>query len=140
MQQIQSKQHKFESPMQESIAAIIFCALTGIVVIFQGCLAAGMPWGAASMGGKYPGIYPPKMRIVAILNMIVLSFLAAIVLSRADVFFPQLKPLSNSGIWFVVAFCALGTILNSITPSKIERIWAPVVLVQFVTSLIVALS
>jgi hypothetical protein len=30
--------------------------------------------------------------------------------------------------------------LNSITPSKIERIWAPVSLIQFITSLIVALS
>ena len=27
----------------------------GIVILFQLCLAIGIPWGAASMGGKYPG-------------------------------------------------------------------------------------
>lgn len=114
--------------------------LTGIVIIFQGCLAAGLPWGEASMGGKYPGKYPPKMRVFAIINMFILGFIAAIVLSKADLLFPQLKPISNIGIWIVVAFMVVGTILNTITPSKIERIWAPVALFQFITSLIVAIS
>lgn len=108
-------------------------------MIFQGCLAAGVPWGKASMGGKYPGKYPPKMRIVAMINMVILGFLAAIVLSNADLLLPQLKQISTIGIWFVVAFFALGTVLNTITPSKIERIWAPVALVQLITSIIVAL-
>ncbi|MEX2410675.1 MAG: hypothetical protein WD607_04765 [Candidatus Paceibacterota bacterium] len=34
-----------------------------------------MLWGEASMGGRYPGKYPPKMRIVAVLNMLLLGFL-----------------------------------------------------------------
>ena len=123
-----------------SLSAIVFTILTGIVVIFQGCLAAGIPWGAASMGGKYPGKYPPKMRIVAIINMILLSFITAIVLSRAEILFPFLKAVSNIAIWFVVVFFAIGTVMNTITRSKIERIWAPVALLQFVSSLITALS
>ena len=57
--------------MLETVAAITFAVLTSVVIIFQGCLAAGMPWGEASMGGKYPGKYPPKMRVVAIINMLV---------------------------------------------------------------------
>ena len=122
-----------------SVSAIVFTVLTGIVIIFQGFLAAGVPWGEASMGGKYPGKYPPKMRIVAIMNMIILAFIAAIVLSRADLLLPQLKSISRIGIWFVVAFFGLGTVLNIITPSKIERIWAPVSFVQLITSLIVAI-
>lgn len=126
--------------MIESVSAIVFTILTGIVVVFQGCLAAGMPWGAASMGGKYPGKYPPKMRIVAIINMIILSFTAAIVLSQSGLLFPQLKSISTIGIWFVVVFYGIGTVLNTITRSKIERIWAPVVLVQVITSIIVAIN
>lgn len=126
--------------MTATAAAIVFTILTGIVIIFQGCLAAGLPWGAASMGGKYPGKYPPKMRVVALINIVILAFLAAIVLSRADVMLPQLRSISNIGIWFVVVFLGIGTVLNTITPSKIERIWAPVALVQLITSLIVALS
>jgi hypothetical protein len=121
-------------------SAHIFTALTGIIVLFQVALAAGLPWGAASMGGKFPGVYPPKMRVVALVNGLLLMGLAGIVLSKAGLFFLSMRPFSDYAIWFVVAFCLVGTILNTITPSKIERIWAPVILVQLVTSLIVALK
>jgi hypothetical protein len=124
----------------ETTSAITFTVFTGIVILFQGCLAAGLPWGKASMGGKYPGKYPPKMRIVAVANMLLLSFIAAIVLSEANLMFPQLKTISGVGIWVIVIFFVIGTIMNTITPSKIERIWAPVALIQLITSLIVAIS
>ena len=126
--------------MNESLAAIVFTSLTGIVMIFQGCLALGLPWGQASMGGKYPGKYPPKMKAVAIINMIILGLFAAIVLSKADLIFPQLKSISEIGIWFVVVFMLVGTVLNTITPSKIERIWVPVAFIQLITSLILAIN
>lgn len=126
--------------MLETVSAIIFTALTGIVIIFQGCLAAGVPWGEASMGGKYPGKYPPKMRIVAVMNMLILGFMAALVLSGAGLMFPRLIPVASVGIWVIVVFFIIGTIMNTITPSKIERIWAPVTLIQLITSLIVAIS
>jgi hypothetical protein len=126
--------------MIETISAIVFTVLTGIIMIFQGCLAAGVPWGEASMGGRYPGKYPTKMRIVAVINIILLGFFATIVLSEADLMFPLFKPISSIGIWFVVVFFIIGTILNTITPSKIERIWAPVALFQLITSIIVAIN
>lgn len=124
----------------ETVFALIFTTLTGVVIVFQGCLAAGVPWGAASMGGKYPGRHPPKMRVVAIINMMVLLFIAAIVLSQADLVFPQLESISSIAIWFVVAFFGIGTVMNTITPSKIERIWAPVAFVQLIASIIVAMG
>ena len=126
--------------MSESLSAIIFTALTGIVIIFHGCLAAGVPWGKASMGGRYPGKYPPKMRAVSVLNMLILIFITTVVLSEADLMFPQLNTISGIGIWIIVVFFLIGTIMNSITPSKIERIWAPVALIQLITSLIIAIS
>jgi len=126
--------------MQETVSAIIFTTLTGIVIIFQGCLAVGMPWGEASMGGRYPGKYPPKMRVVAVMNMLILGFIAIVVLSEANLMFPLLNSISSIGIWVIVVFFIIGTITNTITPSKIERIWAPVALIQLITSLIVAIS
>lgn len=126
--------------MPETISAITFTGFTGIIIIFQGCLAAGVPWGEASMGGKYPGKYPPKMRIAAILNILILVVIAAIVLSRAGFILPQLIEISRTGIWVVVVYFSIATVLNSITPSKIERIWAPVALVQLIASIIVAVS
>lgn len=126
--------------MLETVSAVVFTALSGILIVFQGCLAAGVPWGEASMGGRYPGKYPPRMRIVAIINMIVLSFIALLVLSHADILLPQLKQISRIGIWFVAAFSGISTVLNLITPSKIERIWAPVAFFQLLTSIIVGIS
>ena len=126
--------------MDLTIPAIIYAVSMGIVVIFQACLAIGLPWGAASMGGKYPGKYPPKMRVVAIGNMIVLSFLALIVLVKSDLLLPQLLSFSKYAIWFVAFFALVSVIMNTITKSKIERIWAPIALIQLVTSLIVALN
>jgi hypothetical protein len=98
-----------------------------------------MPWGEASMGGKFPGKYPPKMRIVSLINSLILIFIAVIVLVKADILLQQYKSISNIAIYFVVGFSAVATILNIITPSKIERkLWAPVALLLLITSIIVA--
>lgn len=122
-------------------AAVTYAVLAAAVVVFQFCLTIGLPWGEASMGGRFPGKYPPRMRFVSATNMAVLSFLAIIVLSKADVLLPQLRSFSNVAIWFVVAFSAVGVVLNTITPSKIERtIWAPVTVLQLAAVIIVALS
>jgi membrane-associated HD superfamily phosphohydrolase len=126
--------------MLVTISAQIFTGLTVLVIIFQICLAAGLPWGAASMGGKFPGKYPTKMRLVAIINIVILSLIAIIVLSRAGLILPKLLPFSKMTIWVVVLFYIAGTIMNTITPSKIERVWAPIALMQLVTSIMIALS
>lgn len=123
-----------------TISAFVFVVLTTIVILFQLALAAGVPWGAASMGGKFPGKYPPKMRIIAVMNALVLIFIVLIVLSRAELILPQLNSFSKVAVWFVVIFFIISTVMNVITPSKIERIWAPVAALQFLTSIIIALS
>jgi hypothetical protein len=126
--------------MTITVSALIFTILTGIVVLFQAGLAAGMPWGAASMGGKFPGKYPPKMRVVAIINILILLLIAVIVLSRAELLLPQMFSFSRIAIWVVVLFFGIGTVMNIITPSKIERIWAPVAGIQLIISILIALS
>lgn len=126
--------------MNATIAAFVYLGLSLIAILFQLALAFGAPWGAASMGGKFPGVYPVRMRMAAGLNALLIGFLALIVLAKAELILPALFPFANGAIWFVVGFSALGTVLNTITPSKIERIWAPVLLIQFVCSLWIALS
>jgi hypothetical protein len=126
--------------MTEIHFAITNAILTGVVILFQFCLSIGLPWGAASMGGKYPGVYPKKMRIVAVVNMIILSILMMIVLINAGLILPQFFSFSEIAIWFLVVFYGIGTVLNTITPSKIERIWAPVAAIQLITTIIVAIK
>lgn len=123
------------------MAAHIFAVLTGITILFQLALAAGAPWGALAMGGRYPGRFTARLRIAAIVQALVLVLLASIVYSRAGILLPSWYGFSQTAIWLVVGINALSSFMNLITPSKWERIlWAPVALSLLVCSLIVALS
>jgi hypothetical protein len=81
------------------------------------------------------------MRVAAVVQAVVLALVAVVVLSDARVALPGLSLALPWLIWLVVAFSAVGAVLNSITPSARERrIWAPVTIVMLVSSLIVALA
>lgn len=121
-------------------SAWFFTISTIIVMLFQFGLFLGMPWGAASMGGKFPGKYPTKMRGVALVNILLLIVFNLIVLIHAGIIFPSLYVFSQKLIYIVVVFFAIGSVLNIITPSKIERMWAPIAIIQFITSLLIALG
>ena len=100
--------------MRPRLAAVIYLALTAVVVAFQLALAAGAPWGELTMGGAYPGRLPPQMRGVAVAS-------AALLMGMAG----------------VVAYAALGVALNAATPSARERVlWLPVVIALAVCALV----
>lgn len=122
------------------ISPLIFSFATLIIIIFQICLTIGLPWGKASMGGKFPGKYPTKMRYVSFGASVFLSFLILVVLSKANLLFNSLNLFSNYAIWFVVLFSFIQIVLHIITPSKIEKIWLPFVVIMFISSFIVALN
>lgn len=125
--------------MTDFVAFFTFSFFNTIVVLFQLGLAIGMPWGALSMGGKFPGRQPLSMRIVAIVNILLLCFLNLIVGIHAGEIYPEFQSFASKAIWFVVVFYILGTVLNTITPSKKERIWAPVCAIQLASCLYLAL-
>lgn len=121
------------------IAAYIFTGSTAVVISFYLALIFGMPWGAAAMGGKYPGKFPIHMRVISMMNILVMVALNVVVLSRANLMFHYFYKFSKSAIWGVVLFYLIGSILNTITPSKIERIWAPVAVSLLLTSYMIAI-
>jgi len=121
------------------IAAVVFAAGTAGAIIFQMAVASGAPWGSYTMGGKFPGRLPPAMRVAAVVQALILALIAAVVLSHAGLAFGALAEGTPWSIWVVVAFSAVSVVLNSFTQSRDERkIWAPVTLVMFVSSLLVA--
>lgn len=127
--------------MYIEISTFVFTALIGVTIIFHLLLLFGMPWGEATMGGKYKGKLPMKMRIVSFISILILLLFAIIVSVEANILWSHFKSYSEIGIWFVVGYSALGIVMNTITPSKIERkIWVPVTVLLFVSSLIVALA
>ena len=127
--------------MSAKLAARVFAALIAIVCLFQFALAAGAPWGEYAMGGAYPGVFPPPMRVAAVVQAAVLAGFALIVLIRAGLALPRWRGAAGWAIWAVAALMALSVALNLITPSGLERlIWAPVAVLLFLSSLRVALS
>jgi hypothetical protein len=123
------------------LTAVIFSALCVLVGLFQFALVLGAPWGEYTMGGRFPGKLPPKMRLAALFQIIILFTIALIVLIRSGVVVNQFYDVSKTAIWFVVFFFVIGSILNILTPSKKERaIWGPVNILLLIISVIVALS
>ncbi len=120
-------------------AAIGYAVIAAGVVAFQIALALGAPWGSAAMGGAFPGQYPPAMRVAAIFQAALMALIAGVVLSRAGVALPRWSRMSRWLVWLVVAFLAVGLVLNLLTPSATERIiWAPVTFLLLACSLMVA--
>ena len=118
------------------VAAWVFAGLTGVVMLFQLALALGAPWGAYAMGGKFPGVFPPQMRVAAVVQIALLAAIAGVVLARAGLALPAWQATSQWLIWGVVAFSAVGVVLNLITPSRMERlIWAPLAILLLLAAL-----
>jgi len=123
------------------ISASGFLLLTSLAVLFQFALAFGAPWGEYAMGGKYPGTFPMEMRIAAIIQGLMLIFMAIVVLSRAGLALSKLHNFSRKAVWVVAVYCIIGLFLNIITPSDKERmLWAPILFLNVVFSLVVALN
>ncbi len=124
-----------------TVAGIAFATAAAGVVGFQVALAMGVPWGSYAMGGAFPGTYPPRMRVAAMVQAVVLAGTVAVVLSRAGLVLPAWSGVVEWLIWGVVAIAAAATFLNAITPNVSERrIWVPVAVLMLVSSLAVALT
>lgn len=122
-------------------AAIVFGIATVGVVGFQIALALGAPWGAWAMGGAFPGRYPPRMRVAAILQAVVLGLVGVVVLSHAGLLLPAIAGAVPWLVWLAVGLSGASLVLNAITPNVGERrLWVPVAAVMLVTSLVVALT
>jgi hypothetical protein len=127
--------------MSPQVAAKLFASLVAFVVAFQLALALGAPWGQFAMGGAFPGRLPAALRIAALVQIGVLAATAAIILSRAGLAAPRLRPASRWLAWIVAGLTGVAAVLNLVTPSAGERlVWAPVALTLFATALRVALS
>jgi hypothetical protein len=136
-----STTHQGGSMGARRISAIVYAVITVGIVAFQMAMAAGMPWGSYAMGGAYPGVFPPALRVAALVQAALLAVCALVVLARADVALVSWARASGVAIWFVVALSSVSLVLNVITPSGGERaVWAPVAAVLLASSLVVAIT
>jgi hypothetical protein len=125
----------------DAVAAVVFAIVTSGAIVFQIALALGAPWGKYAMSGAFPGRLPTAMRGAAVVQALVLGVLALVVLAHAGLIdIPIVRELPWL-IWVAVAFSAVSLALNAISRSAGERrIWVPVAMVMFGSSLVVALT
>ena len=107
------------------LAAVAAAVLIAGVIAFQVALAAGVPLGEATMGGRAAtvgGVLQPPYRAVALGSAVVLGLAAWIILGRAG-----LVPIFLGGqalawsTWVVAGFMALNTVTNLSGPHPLER-------------------
>ena len=81
------------------------------------------------------------MRVAAVGQAALLGFMVAVVMSRAGLLLSDWAQVSVWLIWVIVAFSTVSVVLSTITPSAGERrIWVPMAIVLFTSSLTVALT
>lgn len=123
------------------LSANIFIVLAIIIAIFQVALFLGAPLGEYTLGGKFPGKLPAKVRAATLIQILILMVFVIIVTAKAGIAFDQYNSIAQYGIWFVVAFFILGTLANLSSPSKKEKlIMGPANIIALVCTVIVALG
>jgi hypothetical protein len=123
------------------IFGYIFTGLSIAIALFPLVLALGAPLGEFTLGGKYPGKLPVKLRIAALLQILILFIFNMIVLSKAGLAFDFMSDFSRIAVWFVFAFFILGSIMNLSSPSKKEKIvMGPLNIIALICTFILALA
>lgn len=113
-----------------------------LVTAFQIALISGAPWGEYAFGGQNKGVLPRNLRIGSVITSFLYLGIAGHYLAQLGIFPKLLSPeLNQIANWAIVGINTLALIMNTITPSKKERmIWAPVALVLLATSVPIALN
>lgn len=123
------------------VFAYIFIGIAIFITVLQLALAFGAPLGEFTMGGRFPGKLPVKMRLAAIIQIIILFFFTAIVISKAELALDAFYDVARIGIWFVLAFFVFGSIMNLSSPSKKEKmLLGPLNIVALICTFMVAIS
>jgi hypothetical protein len=107
------------------LAAVAAAVLLAAVIAFQVALAAGLPLGEATMGGRaatIDGVLPPSYRVIAVASAVVLVLAAWVVLGQAGMVPIFLGGQALAwGAWVVAGIMALNTVTNLSGRHPLER-------------------
>jgi hypothetical protein len=122
----------------KTLGVILSLFLFGMA-IFQLLLALGFPYGKAAWGGQHGNILPTKYRIGSAISSIIFIFLISIVLSKSQNIEFYNESFETIFMWIATVFFGLSILMNVLSRSKLERLWAPYVAVMFVLSLLLVI-
>lgn len=113
--------------------------MLGTLVVFQLALAAGAPWGAAAWGGQHQGVLPGRLRVAsAVVGVVVYPLVIMVLLAGAGLWELAWPDPGRTTLWAFSGFFGVGTLMNAVSRSKIERLWAIPALVIAICGAIVA--
>ncbi len=124
-----------------AVAAIVFAVLLGLLAIFQIVLVAGAPLGHLAWGGQ-ERVISRRKRVGSVVAVVLYVAFAALALVRAGVIGAASENVVVVvAMWVVVAYLALGIVLNALSRSRPERfVMTPVALLLAILALVVALG
>lgn len=111
-----------------------------VFALFHLLLFLGVPWGEAAWGGQQGKRLPKKFRVASLLSSFFFIFSIGVVLSKISLIDWSSPTFSDAYLWFLAALMAVGTVMNTLSPSKPEKLWAPVTALMFVLCLMLQLS
>ena len=118
--------------------AIALSTFLGALLIFQALLAFGLPMGKAAWGGQHK-VLPKKLRVASAVAAAVFAFSILVVLTGAGIIEFFGHNFVKVYFWILTIYFGIGIIMNAVSRSKIERLWAPIIAVMFVLSLLILL-
>ena len=119
---------------------IIGCISLGIVIILSILIILGLPLGELTLGGRYK-VYPGKMRLILVLQLILQVFFLVILLQKGGVM-PLWFPFGATKVICIIlaVYLSLNVFMNMFSKSKKERfIMTPLSLLTAISFWFVAL-
>lgn len=103
------------------MTAIIGACILSITIVLSILMICGLPLGELTMGGQYK-VFPKKLRLVLVTQLILQVFLAVIILQMGG-FIPLWFSIQVTRVIGIVTavYLSLNTILNLISKSKKEK-------------------
>lgn len=121
--------------------SIIGAGAFSIVIILSILIICGLPLGELTMGGQYK-VFPPKLRIVLVTQLILQVFFVLIILQMGELIPLWFSHNVTKVIGIVMAvYLSLNTVMNLISKSKKEKyIMTPLSFVSAICFWITALQ
>ena len=123
------------------VQVFIGAALLVVVIIMSILLICGLPLGEFSMGGRFGKVWPSKVRLIGVTQLLTQIFALYIILAGGTIVPYFINLTVTRVICYVFAVFFLGnTFMNIISPSKKEKyVMTPMSLIAAVCFLITAI-